>query len=103
MIPRPPEGVTWNTGSNRSQDGVPVRVRVPPLWLNETEAPVRKFVTDVTLYPLSRNRSVLVLGLVTTWMNCRFGLLLLIVVTPCAPSFQKPGLRPPNRYPPPSV
>src|SRR5262249_18472292 len=103
MIPCRPAVFTWNTVSNGSHDEIPVRVRVPPLWVNETAAPVRKLVTEETLYPLSRNRSVLVLGLVTTWMNCRLGLVLLIVVTPWLPSFQKPGFRPPNMYPPPSV
>src|SRR5689334_22900866 len=76
--------------------------RYPPDWVNRIRSPVRRSVTLVIRYPLSRTRTRLVLGLVTT---CRYWVFApgLTVTTPCAPSFQKPGCMPPYMYPPPST
>src|SRR6266545_1009841 len=77
-------------------------VRLPPDWLNRMGCPVRRSVTEVTRYPLSRSRTMSVRGRVTTWTYWvrAPGL---TVMTPCAPSFQKPGCMPPYMEPPPSV
>src|SRR5436190_7195466 len=101
-MPTRPLVCTLNTVSNWSQP-VLLIVSTPLAWLKLRAAPVRRSVTWLTLYPLSRTRSTLVLGLSMTWMYCKFGLVLLIVVAPCAPSLKNPPGIPPYMYPPPSV
>ncbi|WP_235096734.1 hypothetical protein [Amycolatopsis decaplanina] len=50
-----------------SHDEIPVKVSLPPDWLCAIAAPVRRFVTRLTLYPLSRRESVVPDGRVSTW------------------------------------
>ncbi len=102
VIPVRPAARTLNTVSYWSQPDSPDRVRYPLPWLNGIAAPVRRFVTEVMTYPLSRNRNVLPDGGVMTWMYWVFGSVLLIVVYPYAPLFHAPPGIPPYMYPPPS-
>src|SRR5947207_1653218 len=100
-MPTRPEVSTLNTVSNGSQlvlliDSVPLD------WVKLRLAPLRRSVTRVTWYPLSRSRSTFELGLSMTWMYWTFGLSRRIVVAPCAPSFQLPPGIPPYMNPPPS-
>src|SRR6266511_806211 len=109
-IPTRPVVVTLNTVSNGSKPDRPVSVRNPLPWLKLTAAPVRRLVTLDTTYPLSRTRTVPLVGGSTTWMYCSLGSTLrrspstcLTVVNPYAPLPNEPPLRPPYMYPPPWV
>ncbi len=68
MMPARPLVTTLNTVSYVSQPEIPLSVRVPPLWVKLTAAPVRRLVTEDTRYALSRTVSVLPDGGSTTWM-----------------------------------
>src|SRR5437763_9245623 len=100
-MPTRPDVCTLNTVSNWSQL-VFVMDSVPFDCVNVRAAPLRRSVTPVTWYPLSRICSTLLLGLSMTWMYSVFGLLRLTVVAPCAPFGQNPPGMPPNMNPPPS-
>ncbi len=67
-MPSRPALTTLKTVSYWSQLEMPLSVSQPPLWVKFTAAPVRRLVTLAILYALSRSRSVLPLGRVTTWM-----------------------------------
>lgn len=68
MMPSRPLLMTLNTVSYGSQLEMPLSVNQPPLCVKLTAAPVRRLVTDAILYALSRNRNVLPLGRLMTWM-----------------------------------
>src|SRR2546430_14960352 len=87
--PTRPDVSTWNTVSYVSLEVYPEIVRLPPPWLKLSALPVRRSVTPVTLYPLSRNANELPDGLSRTCTYRVSGLLLLTVVTPYAPLVSK--------------
>src|SRR5947209_4221211 len=102
-MPVRPDICTLNTVSYGSQLLNPLMARKPLPWLKLTEAPPRRLVTFVTWYPLSRSRTEVPEGFVTTCTYCVFGSVLLIVVYPYPPLPKSPAGMPPYMKPPPST